>query len=152
MPWFTFLRRYWPMGHSSSVSRNILHSLDTMYCKIFVTKEFSKLLSKGGQWCNHKHGHSGSVHVPHSQPSPRHSALLTAEVSHYYLVRGSCSGYWYMGIFILLFRYCSSQRSGLLKALSLSQSKLLRRRLAWLQHCLIKLTKKRHNHAIFNMV
>ena len=52
-------------------------------------------------------------------------------------VRGNCSGYWYVGIFVSLFGYFSCQRSGLLKARSLSRSKLLGRKLAWLGHCLI---------------
>ena len=70
------------------------------------------------QWRNHKHGHSGSVHVPGSQPSLRHSACLRlglqgathtcAEAYCYYLVRGSCSGYWYVSISISLFGYFSS--------------------------------------------
>ena len=93
------------------------------------------------------HGRSGSVNVPRHQSSLRHSALLSlglpgatrtcAEVYCYFLVRGNCSGYWYVGIFVSLFGYFSCQRSGLVKALSLLHSKLLRRKLAWLRHCLI---------------
>ena len=53
------------------------------------------------------------------------------------VVGGSCSGYWYVSISISLFGYFSCQRSGLLKALSLSRSKLLCKKLARLRHCLI---------------
>ena len=122
-----------------------------LYC-IFVIGRWSTNPLKTGIWLDgamtyRKHGRSGSVQVPRSQPSFRHSALLKlgllgatrtfAEVYCYFLVRGNCSGYRYVGIFVSLFEYFSCQPSGLLKALSLWQSKLLGRKLAWLRHCLI---------------
>ena len=60
-----------------------------------------------------------------------------AEDYCYRLMRGNCSGYRCVGIFVSLFGYFSCQRSGLLKALFLSRIKILRRTLAWIRHCLI---------------
>ena len=97
---------------------------------------------------NRKHGSlvHGSVQMSRSQPSFRHSALLSlgllgvtrtcADVYCYCLVRGNYSGYRYVG-FVSLFGYFSCQRSGLLKTLSLWRSMLLGRKFAWLRHCLI---------------
>ena len=86
------------------------------------------------QRCNSKHGHSDSTHAYTSQPAiSRHSVLLNlgfpcvtrtcTEVYCYYLVRVR------VGIFVSLFWYFSCSHSGQLNALSLSQNKVLRRKL-----------------------
>ena len=138
---------------NSSFMFNLSQSVRSFVCFCMALKvAFDQM----AQWCNCQHGRSGSVHVPRSQPSLLHSTLLSLglpgatrtckEVYCYYLVWGSCSGYRYVGIFVSLFGYYSCQHSGLLIALSLSQSRLLCRKLACLGTAL--LAKDRHDHAI----